>query len=84
MLVAFDGARRGSRLGAAALVPWVRDKAGSFERVSHGGRVLRNSSAMMAEREALRMGIERLVGLFSTEVSLFGFEVECSGSAVQT
>ena len=44
--------------------------------------MLGDSSAMVAEREALRMGIERLVELFPTEVSLFGFEVECSGSAV--
>ena len=83
MLVSFDGARRGSRLGAAAWVLWVRDKAGSFEKVSHGGRVLRDSSAMVAEREALRMGIERLVELFPTEVSLFDFDVECSVSEVQ-
>ena len=46
--------------------------------------MLGDSSAMVAEREALRMGIERLVELFPTEVSLFGFEVECSGSTVQT
>ena len=45
--------------------------------------MLRDSSAMVAEREALRMGIEGLVELFPTEVSLFGFEVECSGSAAQ-
>ena len=30
-----------------------------------GGRVLRNASAMIAEREALRMGIEHLTVLFS-------------------
>ena len=64
-------------------VLWVRDKAGSLEKVSHGGRVLRDRSAVVAEREALRMGTERLVELFPTEVSLFGFEVECSGSAAQ-
>ena len=51
----------GSGLGAAALVLWVRDETGSFEKVSHGGRVLVDISAMVAEREALRMGIERLV-----------------------
>ena len=38
----------------------VRDEAGSFEKVSDGGQVLRDHSAMVAEREALRMGIERL------------------------
>ena len=31
-----------------------------FEKVSYGGRVLMNASAMIAEREALRMGIEHL------------------------
>ena len=29
-----------------------------FEKVSYGGRVLRNASAMIAERGAVRMGIE--------------------------
>ena len=56
----FDGARRGSGLGAAAWILWLRDGYGSFEKVSHGGRVLRSASAMTAEREALRMGIEYL------------------------
>ena len=66
-------------MGRGEEVAWVRDKAGSLEKVSHGRRVLRDSSAMVAERDALRMGIERLVELFPTEVSLFDFEVECSG-----
>ena len=57
VVLSFDGARRGSGLGAAAWVLWVRDEAGSFEKVSRSGRVLRDSSAMVAEREALRMGI---------------------------
>ena len=50
---------------------------------SHGGRVLRNASAMTAEREALRMGIEHLTVLFPTEVSSFDFQVEYSGRTVQ-
>ena len=56
---------------------------GSFEKVSYGGRVLRNASAMTAEREALRMGIEHLRVLFPTEVSSFDFQVENSGRTVQ-
>ena len=48
------------------------------------GRVLRNVSAMIAEREALRMGIEHLTVLFPTEVSSFDFQVESSGRKVQT
>ena len=63
----FDGARRESGLGAAAWILWLRDEYGSFEKVSHGGRVLRNASAMTVEREALRMGIEHLTVLFPTE-----------------
>ena len=35
-----------------------------------------NSSAMIAEREALRMGIEHLTVLYPTEVSSFDFQVE--------
>ena len=83
LLVAFDGARRRSGWGAAAWVLWVRDEKGAFEKVSHGGRVLKGSSAMVAEREALRMGIERLEVLLPTTVSLFDFEVENSGRTVQ-
>ena len=45
--------------------------------------MLRNVSAMTAEREALRMGIEHLTVLFPTEVSLFDFQVENSGRTVQ-
>ena len=42
-------------------------------------RVLRNISAMTAEREALRMDIERLTVLFP----MFDFEIEHSGRTVQ-
>ena len=45
--------------------------------------MLRNASAMTAEREALRMGIEHLTVLFPTEVSSFDFQVENSGGTVQ-
>ena len=83
ILLSFDGARRGSGLGAAAWILWLRDEYGSFEKVSYGGRVLRNASAMTAEREALRMGIEHLTVLFPTEVSSFDFQVEYTDRTVQ-
>ena len=38
---------------------------------------------MVAEREALRMGIERLGVLLPTKVSLFDFEIENLGRTVQ-
>ena len=71
ILLSFDGATRENGLGAAAWILWLRDEYGSFERVSYGGRVLRNASAATAEREALRTGIEHLTVLFPTEVSSF-------------
>ena len=37
---------------------------------------------MIAEREALRMGIEHLTVLFPTEVSSFDFQVECTDRTV--
>ena len=61
----------------------VTDEYGTFEKVSYGGRVLMNASAMIAEREALRMGIEHLTVLFPTEVSSFDFQVECTDRTVQ-
>ena len=55
-----------------------------FEKVSFGGRVLRNASAMTAVREALRMGIEHLTVLFPTEVSCsLDFKVQCTYRTVQ-
>ena len=45
--------------------------------------VLRNASTMIAECEALRMGIEHLTFLFPTEVSSFDFQVECTKRTVQ-
>ena len=83
ILLSFDGARRRSGLGASAWILWLRDEYGSFEKVSYGGRVLRNASAMTAEREALRKGIEHLTVLFPTEASSFDFQVESSGRTVQ-
>ena len=83
IVLTFDGARRESGLGAAAWILWLRDEYGIFEKVSYGGRVLRNASAMIAEREALRMGIEHLTVLFPAEVSSFDFQVECTDRTVQ-
>ena len=83
IVLSFDGTRRESGLGAAAWILWLRDEYGIFEKVSYGGRVLRNASAMIAEREALRMGIEHLTVLFPTEVSSFDFQVECTDRTVQ-
>ena len=79
ILMSFDGPRRRSGLGAAARILWLRDGTGSFEKISYGGRVLRNISAMTAEREALRMDIERLTVLFP----MSDFEIEQSGRTIQ-
>ena len=54
-----------------------------FEKVSYGGCVLKNASAMIAEREALRKGIEHLTVLFPTVVRSFDFQVENSGRTAQ-
>ena len=83
ILLPLDGARRGNGLGAAAWILWLRGEYGSFEKVSCGGRVLRNASAMTAERAALRMGIEHLTILFPTEVSSFDFQLEWTDRTVQ-
>ena len=83
IVLSFDGARRESGLGAAAWILWLRDEYDTFKKVSYGGRVLRNASAMIAEREALRMSIEHLTVLFPTEVSSFDFQVECTERTVQ-
>ena len=83
VLLSFDGARRESGLGAAAWILWLRNEYGIFEKVSYGGCVLRNASAMIAEREALRKGIEHLTVLFPTVVSSFDFQFENSGRTVQ-
>ena len=38
----------GSGLGAAAWILWLRNEQGIFEKVSYGGCVLKNASAMKA------------------------------------
>ena len=83
IVLSFDGARRVSGLGAAAWILLLRNEYGSFEKVSYGGRVLRNASAMTVEREALRLGIEHLTVLFPTEVCSFDFQVESTDRKVQ-
>ena len=45
--------------------------------------MLKNASAMIGEREALRKGIEHLTVLFPTVVSSFDFQVENSGRTEQ-
>ena len=79
----FDGARKKSGLGAAAWILWLRDEYGIFEKVSYGGRVLRDASAKIAELEALRMGIEHLSVSFPTKVSSFDFPIECTNRTIQ-
>ena len=82
ILMSFDGARRGSGLGAAGWILRLRDDTGSFEKISCGGRVLRNISAVTAERESLRIGTERLTVVFPTKVSWFDLKMENSGRTV--
>ena len=49
---------------------------GESERISHGGRVLKDTTAMKAEREALRSGVEHLMSLFPVEAKDFQLVVE--------
>ena len=48
---------------------------GEFERIAHGGKLLEDTTAMAAEREALRMGVENLAALFPLEAQEFQFVV---------
>ena len=50
VVLSFDGARRETEFCAAAGILWLRDETGSFEKIIYGGRVLRTTSAMTAER----------------------------------
>ena len=38
VILSFDGARRGSGIGAAAWILWIRNMNGEFERIAHGGQ----------------------------------------------
>ena len=49
---------------------------GEFERIAHGVKLLEDTTAMTAEREALRMGVENLAALFQSEAKDFQFVVE--------
>ena len=73
VILSFDGARRSNGDGAAAWILWIRKKNGEFERISHGGKVLMNTTAMTAQREALRMGVEYLATLFPVDVKRVHF-----------
>ena len=79
IVLSFDGARRGNGLGAAAWILWVRNTNGEFEKISYGGKVLRDASAMTAEREALNWRYEQLTALFPVEASYFDFVIENEG-----
>ena len=61
---------------------WVT-KLDPWKKISYGGRVLRNTSTMTTEREALPLGTERWTVLFPTKVNLFDFKVENLGRTVQ-
>ena len=63
IVLSFDGARRESGLGVVALILWLPNEYGILE-VSYGGCLLRNASAMVAEREAPRKGIEHFDSYF--------------------
>ena len=58
--------------GEAAWVLWVRHETSSFEKVSHGGRVLSGGLCEWA------------LSAWRTKVSLFDFEIENSGRTVQS
>ena len=67
----------------------IRNMNGEFERISHGGKVLKDTTAMTAEREASRAGVEHLMTLFPVEAKDFQFVVEkirspCVSSAFAT
>ena len=83
IVLSFDGARMESGLGAAAWILWLRDEYGSFEKVSYGGRVLRNASVMTAEREALRLGIEYLTVCFRHRLARLIFKLKSTDRTVQ-
>ena len=43
VVLSFDGARRGIGDGAAAWILWIRKMNGEFERIAHGGKLLRDN-----------------------------------------
>ena len=48
-----------------------------------GGDILEDNTAMAAEREALRMGVQCLSKLLQTKMDHFDFVISNSGSAAQ-
>ena len=52
-----------------------------FEKLCHGGKILEDNTAMAAEREALRMGIQCLSKLFPTKMDHFDFVMNNPDSA---
>ena len=76
VILSFDGARRSNGDGAAAWILWTRNKYGDFERIARGGKVLRSTSAVTAERETLRKGVEYLATLFPVDAKECTFVVE--------
>ena len=71
VVLSFDGARRGNGNGAAAWILWIRNMNGEFDRISHGGKLLKDTTAMTAECEVLRMGVEHTMTLFPAEAKKF-------------
>ena len=49
---------------------------GEFERISHGGKVLKDTTRINAERVALKSGVEHLMSLFLVEALDLKFVVE--------
>ena len=77
VLVFVDEARRRSGLGAAGTVGARRNRP--IRESEPPVVVCRDNSALVVEREVLRMGIELLAVLLLTEVSLVHSEIENSG-----
>ena len=44
---------------------------GEFQRISHGGKVLKDKTAMTAERKAFRMGVEHFDDFVSSGNKIF-------------
>ena len=75
-----------STLGSGIIPGGKREWEGSTSSLPYTAESIRCASegtATIAEREALRKGIEHLTVLFPTAVSSFDFQVENSGRTVQ-
>ena len=58
----------------------MRDKRGHFVKLCHGRIILEDNTALSAEREALRMGVQCLSNLFPTKLNHFDSVITNSGS----